>query len=117
MGFLQQFHLVIKYTKGASKKVADMLSHPPISISTSVVLQNVSLLLECYVEQYVNDDDFKEIYEKLCIPIDERVHVIQETHTSLMSGQLGAYHIELYTEPKSSPTTHVLPDKSPISVE
>lgn len=98
MGFLQQFHLVIKDKKGASNKVADMLSHPPIS--ASVGFQNDSLSLEGYVEQYAKDNDFKEIYEiltrgsqvynyylqekllyhlgKLCIPIVERVqkHVI-----------------------------------------
>ena len=73
-----------------------MLSHP--AISTSVVLQNASLSLESYGEQYANKDDFKEIYAKLtrgsqvdnyylqgkllyrlgklCIHIDERVHVI-----------------------------------------
>lgn len=96
MGFLQQFHLVIKYKKDANKKAVDMLSRPPIS--ASVVFQNVSLSLECYDEQYVNDNDFKKIYAKLtsgspvdnyymqakllyhlgkmCIPIDEKVHVI-----------------------------------------
>ena len=63
MGFLQQFHLVIKYKKGTSNKVVDMLSHPPIS--TSIILHNASLSFESYVEQYANDDDFKEIYEKL----------------------------------------------------
>ena len=92
MGFLQQFHLVIKYKKGTSNKVADMLSRPPI------VLKNASLSHEIYIEQYAIDDDFKEIYEKLtngtqvedyylqgkllyhlgklCVPISERVHVI-----------------------------------------
>lgn len=63
MGFLQQFHLVIKYKKGTSIKVADMLSCPPIS--TFVILHNASLSFESYVEQYANDDDFKEIYAKL----------------------------------------------------
>lgn len=73
-----------------------MLSLPPLS--ASVVLRNVSLLLEIHVGQYANDDDFKEIYAKLnrgsqvhnyylegkllyhlgnlCIPIGERLHVI-----------------------------------------
>ena len=96
MGFLQQFHLVIKYKKGTSNKVADMLSRPPIS--ASVILHNASLSFESYAEKYANDDDFKEVYAKLthgsqvdnyhlqgkllyhlgklCIPIGERVHVI-----------------------------------------
>jgi hypothetical protein len=51
MGFLQQFHLVIKYKKGTSNKVVDMLSHPPIS--ASVILHNASLSFESYAEQYV----------------------------------------------------------------
>ena len=92
MGFLQQFHLVIKYKKGTSNKVVDMLSRHPI------ILKNASLSHESYIEQYATDDDFKEIYEKLtngthvedyylqgkllyhlgklCFPISERVHVI-----------------------------------------
>jgi len=63
MGFIQKFHLVIKYNKGTSNKVADMLSGPPIS--GSVILHNASLSFENYAEQYANDVDFKEIYEKL----------------------------------------------------
>lgn len=63
MGFLQQFHLVIKYKKGTSNKVADMLSHPPIS--PSIIFHNASLYFESYVEKYANNDDFKEIYAKL----------------------------------------------------
>ena len=63
MGFLQKFHLVIKYKKGTSNKVVDMLSCPPIS--ASVILHNVSLSFESYAEQYANDDEFKEIYAKL----------------------------------------------------
>ena len=109
MGFLQQFHLVIKYKKGNSNKVADMLSRPPIS--ASIILHNASLSFESYVEQYDNDDEFKEIYAKLthgsqvdnyhlqgkllyhfgklCIPIGERVHVIREADTSLMPCHFG----------------------------
>ena len=62
MGFLQQFHLVVQYKNGAKNKVEDMLSRTPIY--ASVVLQNASLLLEGYAEQYANDDDFKEIYAR-----------------------------------------------------
>jgi hypothetical protein len=96
MGFLQQFHLVIKYKKGTSNKVVDMLSRLPIA--TSIILKNTSLSHDSYVEQYAIDEDFKEVYEKLthgahvenyclrekllyhlgklCIPTSERVHVI-----------------------------------------
>jgi hypothetical protein len=62
MGFLQQFHLVIKYKKGTSNKVTDMISRPPIF--ASIILKNVSLSHDSYVEQYVIDEDFK-VYEKL----------------------------------------------------
>lgn len=37
MGFLQQFHLVIKYKKGTQNKIADMLSRPPI-VASFVIL-------------------------------------------------------------------------------
>jgi hypothetical protein len=86
MGFLQQFQLVIKYKKGTSNKVVDMISRPPI------------LSHDIYVEQYVIDEDFKEVFVKLthgaqvenyclqgkllyhlvklCIPTSEQTHVI-----------------------------------------
>jgi len=40
-----------------------MISCPPIS--AYVILHNSSLYFEDYVEQYGNDDEFKEIYAKL----------------------------------------------------
>lgn len=120
MGFLQQFHLVIKYKKGTSNKVVDMLSRPPIS--SSIIFHNASLYFESYVEQYANNNDFKEIYAtlthgsqvdnyhlqgkllyhlgKLCIPIGERVHVIREAHTSLVFGRFGVektlFHVQRF---------------------
>ena len=63
MGFLQQFHLVIKYKKGTSNKVVDMLFIPPIV--SSIILKNTSLSHDIYVEQYAIDEDFKDVYEKL----------------------------------------------------
>jgi hypothetical protein len=53
MGFLQQFHLVIKYKNVTSNKVDDMLSRTPIGASIS--LKNTSR----YVEKYATDEDFK----------------------------------------------------------
>ena len=97
MGFLQHFHLVMMCKKGTSNKVVDMLSRPPIV--ASIILKNAYLSHDSYVEQYVIDEDFKEVFEKLnhgaqvenycleqkllyhhgklCIPISERVHVIR----------------------------------------
>jgi hypothetical protein len=63
MSFLQQFHLVIKYKKGTSNKVADMISRPPTI--ASIILKNTSLSHDNYVEKYAIDEDFKEVYEKL----------------------------------------------------
>lgn len=112
MGFLQQFHLVIKYKKGVHNKVADMLSRPPVK-NALIILQNSSTVHESFQEQYANDENFKDIYAaliqgkhveekdyyvqdnllyhlgKLCIPKDEQAHVIQEAHTSLIAGHFG----------------------------
>ena len=49
MGFLQQFHLVIRYKKGIHNKVADMLSRPPSTIAT--ILKHNSITHESYIEQ------------------------------------------------------------------
>jgi hypothetical protein len=61
MGFLQQFHLVIKYRKGTSNKVVDMLSRPPIVFS--IILKNTSLSHDIYVDKYAINEDFNEVYE------------------------------------------------------
>jgi len=50
MGFIQKFHLVVKYKKGIHKKVADMLSRPIINAST--ILKHNFVLYEIYIEQY-----------------------------------------------------------------
>jgi hypothetical protein len=63
MGFLQQFHLVIRYKKGIHNKVADMLSRP--SINASTILKHNSMTHESYIEQYAKDEDFKDVYATL----------------------------------------------------
>jgi hypothetical protein len=111
MGFLQQFHLVIRYKKGIFNKVVDMLSRP--IVSALVILKQSPIMHESYVEQYALDADFKEVYEtlchsnhveeldyhvhnnllyhlgKLCIPQGERINIIRETHSSLIAGHFG----------------------------
>jgi len=111
MGFLQQFHLVIRYKKGIHNKVADMLSRPIINAST--ILKYNSVMHESYIEQCIQDIDFKDVYVtlchgkkvgdldyyvkdqllyhlgKLCIPQTERVNKIREVHTSVISGHFG----------------------------
>ena len=87
-----------------------MLSRPPIS--AYIFIRQSPLVHSSYVEQYTKDEDFTEVYESLmhgsqneeldyhihdkllyhleniCIPQSERVHLIRESHTSLMSGIL-----------------------------
>jgi hypothetical protein len=65
IGFLQQFHLVIKYKKGTSNKVVDILSRPPIV--SYIILKNAFLSHDNYIEQYATDEDFKEVYTKLTL--------------------------------------------------
>jgi hypothetical protein len=60
MGFLQQFHLVIKYKKGTSNKVANMISRPPIV--ASIILKNTSLSHDSYAKQYAIDEEFIKVY-------------------------------------------------------
>ena len=63
MGFLQQFHLIIKYKKWIHNKVTYILSRPPTN--ASIVIQQSPLVHASYVEQYTKDEDFKEVYGSL----------------------------------------------------
>jgi hypothetical protein len=63
MGFLEQYHLLIKYNKGNLNKVVDMLSRPIVNAST--ISRHNSLAHESFVEQYDRDDKFKDVYEAL----------------------------------------------------
>jgi hypothetical protein len=111
MGFLQQFHLVIRYNKGIYNKVVDMISRP--IVSASVILKHNSIMHESCVEQYALDVDFEEVYAtlchsnqveeldyhvhdkllyhlgKLCIPQGERVNIVKKAHSSLIDGHFG----------------------------
>jgi hypothetical protein len=75
MGCLQHFHLVIKYKKGTSNKVVDMISRPPIA--ATIILKNDSLSHDSYVEQYVVDEYFKEGFEKLTHGAQVENHCLQ----------------------------------------
>ena len=63
MGFLQQFHLVIRYKKGIYNKVADMLSRP--IVNSTIILKNNSVMHESYIEKYAYDSHFQDVYESL----------------------------------------------------
>lgn len=111
MGFLQQFHLVIRYKKGIYNKVVDIISRR--ILNSFVILKHNSVLHESYIEQYANDSNFQEVYAilsqgnqieeldyhvhnsllyhlgNLCIPQGERNNIIREAHTSLIVGHFG----------------------------
>ena len=58
MGFLQQFHLIIKYKKEILNKFVDMISRPPKI--AFIVIQQSSLVHASYVEWFNKDEYFKE---------------------------------------------------------
>ena len=63
MGFLQQFHLVIKYKKGNTNKLEDIISQPPTSkITTLWTLMHMDPFThDAYKEAYTKDEDFKKV--------------------------------------------------------
>jgi hypothetical protein len=67
MGFLQQFHLVIKYKKGSTNKLADMISRPSASkITTLGTLMHMEIFThDAFKEAYTEDEDFKEVFQQL----------------------------------------------------
>jgi hypothetical protein len=67
MGFLQQFHLIIKYKKGNTNKLENMLSRPPTSkITTLGTLMHMEPFThDAYKEAYTKDEDFKEVFQQL----------------------------------------------------
>lgn len=64
MGFLQQFHLVIRYNKGIYNKVVDTLSKSNFSASI-IILQNF-VMHESYIDKYTLYNVFKDVYVTLC---------------------------------------------------
>ena len=63
MGLLQQFHLVIKYKRGTTNKLADMLSRLPTPIvALGMIMHMESFTYEAYKEVYVEDEDLKRVY-------------------------------------------------------
>jgi len=67
MGFLQQFYLVIKYKKGNTKNLADILSRPPtLNITALGPLMHMDPFThDAYREAYSKDEDFKDVYQQL----------------------------------------------------
>ena len=73
MGFLQQFHLVIKYKKVNTNKLVDMLSRPPTSnITTFGTLMHMEPFThDAYREAYSEDEELKEVFQQL----QSQIHV------------------------------------------
>ena len=67
MGCLQQFHLVINYKKGNTKKLSNMLSRPPTSKLTTLgnFMQMESFTHDAYKEAYLEDQDFREVFQQM----------------------------------------------------
>jgi hypothetical protein len=67
MGFLQQFHLVIKYKKGTTNKLVGVLSRPPTSKITALetMMHMDPFTHDAYKEAYIEDEDFKEVFHQL----------------------------------------------------
>ena len=65
MGFLQRYHLVIKYKKGSTNKLVDMLSRPPtskiIALGTLMIMEPFTD--DAYREAYSEDKEFKKVYQ------------------------------------------------------
>lgn len=113
--YIQQFHLVIKYKKGSSNKMADFLSRPP---PTSLAILEIRCAnFDHWKEQYVTDPDFQETwtalqnstvvnqtpfldyhikngwlykFNLLCVPHSaDRLLLIREAHASAYGGHFG----------------------------
>jgi hypothetical protein len=67
MGFLQQFHLVIKYKKGDTNKLEYMLSRQPTPKITALgTLMHMDPFTHyAYKEAYTKYEDFKEVFQQL----------------------------------------------------
>jgi len=66
-GVLKQFHLVIKYNKGNTNNLADMLSWPPTSKITyfGTLMHMDPFNHDAYKEAYTEYEDFKEVFQQL----------------------------------------------------
>ncbi|OMP09602.1 kanadaptin-like protein [Corchorus olitorius] len=60
MGFLEQFHLLIRYKKGKTNQLADWLSRPPLKVANVVMYREPSNSV-IYKEQYIEDTCFQNV--------------------------------------------------------
>jgi hypothetical protein len=64
--YIKQFHLVIRYKKGTSNKMDDLLSRPPTPFLS--ILEVSCSTYETWKYQYATDTNFQEIWEALQSP-------------------------------------------------
>jgi hypothetical protein len=64
MGFLQKLHLVIKYKKGSTNRLEDILSRPPTSniIDLGTLMHMEPFTHDSYIKTYTKYEDFKEVF-------------------------------------------------------
>jgi hypothetical protein len=64
---VQQFILMIKYKKVTTNTLVDFLVAPPKPniISLGSIMCMEPFTYKAYREEYVEDEDFKEVYKKL----------------------------------------------------
>ncbi|CAL2229056.1 unnamed protein product [Prunus armeniaca] len=67
MSYLQQFNIMIKYKKGATNKLADMLSRPltPVSSALLVAMKIQHIVPSEYAKGYDTYANFNLAYAKL----------------------------------------------------
>jgi hypothetical protein len=67
IGFLQQFHLFIKYKKGLKNRLEDMLARPPLKKIATIrmITQLEPFTHELLSEDFDGDEDFKGVYKEL----------------------------------------------------
>eukprot|EP01018_Ginkgo_biloba_P012738 Gb_04589 [translate_table: standard] len=77
--YLQQFHPVIKYNKGAHNQVADFLIRPPICTLLSVLDTKCSGYTE-WRDLYSTDPDFGSIYYAIQTPSSLNMQRFKDYH-------------------------------------
>jgi len=67
LGFLQQFHLLIKYKKGSMDMLAYMLSQPPLKkiAVVEMIMKLEPFTHELLTEDYEGDEYLRGVYKQL----------------------------------------------------
>ena len=69
--YIQQFHLVIRYKKGTSNKMVDLLSQPPTTVLS--ILEVRCTNYDTWKDQYATDLEF----QKICIDLHRPTEINQ----------------------------------------